>query len=64
MLCVILHIRKDAKDHLNIDHIKQVNNGIKTLFHGLSDDEIYFTLNLFWTEYTGFDNNNGLFGGD
>ena len=33
VLCVIPHIRKDAKDHYYSDHIKQVNNLIKTLFH-------------------------------
>ena len=64
MLCVIPHIRKDAKDHSYSEHRKQVNNLIKTLFHGLSEDEMDFTLDLFWTDYTDFDKNNGSFDGN
>ena len=32
MLCVIPHIRKNAKDNSDRNHRKQVNNVIKTLF--------------------------------
>ena len=64
MLCAINHIHKYTKDHSDSDNRKQVNNGIKTLFHGLSEDEMAFTQDLFWTEYTGFDNNIGSFDGD
>ena len=34
MLCVILHIRKYAKYHLDSDHRRQVKNVIKKLFNG------------------------------
>ena len=64
MLCVIPHICRDAKDHSNIDQRKQVNNVIKTLFHGVPEDEISFTQNMFWTEYTDFDSKNDSFDWD
>ena len=38
MLCAIPHIRKDAKDHSDSDHRKQVNNVIKTLFYEASEE--------------------------
>ena len=38
IICVIPHIHKDAKDHSNSDHMKQVNNVIKTLFHGVPEE--------------------------
>ena len=50
MLCVIPHIRKDAKDHSDSDHRKQVNNVIKTLFHGVPEDKMSVIQDLFWTE--------------
>ena len=56
MLCVIPHIRKDAKYHSDRNHRKQVNNVIKTLFSGSSEEEMDVTLDVFWTEYTDFDN--------
>ena len=37
MLCAINHIQRYAKYHSYSDHSKQVNNLIKTLFHGLSE---------------------------
>ena len=52
MLRVIPHILKDAKDHSDSDHKKQVNNVIKTLFYGAYEEEIAVTIYLFWTEYT------------
>ena len=64
MLCVIPHIRKDASDHLDSDHRKQVNNVIRTLFHGLSEDESSLTLHFFYIAYTDFNNRNGSFDGD
>ena len=64
MLCVIPHILKDEKYHSDSDNRKQVNNVTKTLFHGLSKDKMDFTQDLFWTEYTDFDNKNSLFDGD
>ena len=64
MICVITHIHKDAKYNINIDHRKQVNNVIKTLFHGVPEDKMAVTQNLFWTEYTSFDNKIGSFDAD
>ena len=64
MLCVITHIHKYAKYHSNSYHRKQVNNVIKKRFHGVSVDKMDITQDLFWTEYTDFDNKNGSFDGD
>ena len=64
MLCVIPHIRKDAKYHSDSGHRKQVNNVIKTLFHGESEDEMVVTPDIFWTKYTEFDNKIGSFDAD
>ena len=64
MLCVIPHIRKDSKDHSDSDQMKQVNNFIKTLFHGVPEDKVAVTQDTFWTEYTEVDNNNGSFYAD
>ena len=64
MLCVILHILRDTKYHSDNDHSKQVNNVIKTLFHGLSENKMAVTQDIFWAEYTDFDNNNDSFDGD
>ena len=50
MLWIIPHIRKDAKYHSDIDHKKQVNNVIKTLFHGVPEDKMSVIQDLFWTE--------------
>ena len=50
MLCVIPNISKDAKDHLDSDHIKQVNDVINTIFSGAYEGEMAVTLDLFWTE--------------
>ena len=38
MLFVIPNICKDAKNHSDIDHRKQVNNVIKKLFYGASEE--------------------------
>ena len=64
MLCVIPHICKDAKDHSDRNHRKQVNNVINTLFYGASEEEMAVTLDLFCTEYTAFDNMIGLYDAD
>ena len=64
MLCVIPNIRKDAKDHLDSDHIKQVNDVINTIFSGAYEGEMAVTLDLFWTEYTEFDNMIGSYDAD
>ena len=54
MLCVIPHIRKYAKYHLDSDHRRQVNIVIKKLFYGWSEYEMAFNQDLFCTEYTDF----------
>ena len=59
ILCLINHIRKDAKYHSDIDNTKQVNSVIRTLFYGVPEDEIDVNKVIFWTEYTEFDNKNG-----
>ena len=64
MLCGIPHVHKDAKHHSYSDIRKQVNNFIKILFHGASEDEMVYTLDIFWTEYTECDNKIGLFDAD
>ena len=64
MSCVIPHIRKDSKYHSDSYHRKQVNNVIKTLFHGASEDEMAVNRNIFWTEYTEFANKIGSFDAD
>ena len=38
MLCVIPHIRKDAKVHSDSDQSKQVNNVIEILLSGSSEE--------------------------
>ena len=52
MICVIPHILKDAKDHSDMNHREQVNNVIKTLFFGSSEEDMNVTFDVFWTEYT------------
>ena len=64
MLCVITHIYKYAKENSDGYHRKQVKNVIKILFHGAYEHKMAVTLDIFWTEYTEFDNKNGLFYGD
>ena len=64
MLCVIPHIFKDAKNHSDIDYRKQVNNVIKMLLNGLSEDKMSDTQDIFWTEYIYFDKKKSSFDGD
>ena len=64
MLCVIPHICKDAKDHSDRNHRKQVNNVIKTLFSGSSEEEKNVTLDMFLTDSTAFDNKVGSYDAD
>ena len=65
MICVIPHICKDVLENSDGNNMKQVNNVIKTLFHGLSDDEMSYNIDTWWIGYTDFNNNNGHFdGGD
>ena len=61
MTCVIPNIYKDAKDIVDSDQRKQVNNVIKTLFHGSSEDEMAVTKDCLWTDYNEFDNKFGSF---
>ena len=44
--------------------MKRVNNVIKTFFSGASEEEMAVTQDLFWTEYTEFDNMIGSFDAD
>ena len=64
MLFVIPHIIKDTKYHSDKSHRKQVNNGINTLFSGSSEEEMNITLDVFWTEYTAFNNKVGSYDAD
>ena len=64
MLYGIPHILKDAKDHSDRNHRKQVNNVTKKIFSGSSEEEMNVTLDVFWTEYTDFDNKIGSFDAD
>ena len=64
MLCVIPHIWKDKKYNSDSDNKKQVNNVIKKLFHGVSEDKMVVTKYTFFTAYTDFDNKNGSFDAD
>ena len=64
MSFVIPHIRKDSKYHSDSDHMKKVNNVIKKLFRELSVDKMAVAQDLFWTNYTLFDNKNFTFDGD
>ena len=49
MICVIPHIWKDTKDHSYSDHMKEVKNVINKLFHGVLEDEMAVTQDIFWT---------------
>ena len=64
MLYVIPHIRKDAKYNSDRNHRKHVNNVIKTLFSGSSEEETNVNLDMFWTAYTDFDNKVGSYDAD
>ena len=64
MLCVIPHICKDSKDHSESYNRNQFNNVIKTLFSGASEDEMSLTQDIFWTDYTDFDNKISSFDAD
>ena len=64
ILCVITHISKYLIDDSDGNHMNQVRNVIKTLFCGISDDDINFTLHTFWSEYTYFNYKNCTFGCD
>ena len=41
-----------------------MNNIIKRLFSGSSEEEINVNLDMFWTEYTDFDNKVGSYDAD
>ena len=61
MLCVIPHICKDVLEYSYVTHIKQVNNVVKILLCVLSDDKMNQNIDILWSDYTGFNNNNGHF---
>ena len=64
ILYVIPPIREGVFNNSNVNHIKQVNNVIKTLFSDLSDDELRDILDTFWSEYANFNHNNDTFEND
>ena len=64
MLCDIPHIIKYENYHSDSDIRKQFINVFKKLFHGLSLDKMTVTQDIFWTEYTEFDNKNVSLDGD
>ena len=64
MLCFVTHIHKDAKYNWDSDNRKQVNNFIKTLFSEESEEEMSVTQDIFWTDYTNFDNKIDWFDAD
>ena len=51
MLCVVPHIREDLFKTLNVKHHIQVNNVINILYDGLSEKNLYVTIDTFWSEY-------------
>ena len=64
MLCLITHIDKYEKYHSHSDHRKQVKNVTKKIFHGVPEDKMDVTKDIFWTEYTEFNNKDGSFDAD
>ena len=62
-MCYSAHSQR-CKKHSDSDHRKQVSNFIKTLCFGASEEEMDVTQDIFWTEYTDFDNNIGSFDAD
>ena len=64
MLCVIPYIHKYAKYHSDSYHRKYVKNVIKTLSHGVREDEMNVAQDIFWTEYTELYNKKGSFHAD
>ena len=50
MLHGIPHNRKYARYHSDSNYRKHVNDVIKIMFHGLSEDEMDFKPYFFWTE--------------
>ena len=62
MLCVILLMSKYVFDDSGGNHTKQVNNFIKRLIPGLSDDKINDIIDTLWSEYTHFNHKNGSYG--
>ena len=47
MICVIPQIHKDARDNSDSDNRKQVNNFIRKLFYGASEDKMIVTQDIF-----------------
>ena len=64
MLCVIRHISDGAIENPDGNNMNDINNIIKVLFCGLSDDKWHVTLYILWSDYTDFNNKNGTFDGD
>ena len=64
MIYVISHILENVLVNSSGEHMKQVNAIIKTLFHGISDNEINDTFDTFLIEYDTINYKNGTFYGD
>ena len=47
MLYAIPHIHKDSKYHSDSDHRRHANNVIKTFFHGVPEDRMAVTQDIF-----------------
>ena len=62
-MCHSPHLQR-CKDHSESDNRKQVNNDINKLFSRSSEEEMSVALDLFWTEYTAFDNMIGSYDAD
>ena len=55
------HIYEYVLVNANGEHMKQFNTVIKTLFYGISGNEMNDTFDTFWSEYTSFNYKNGPF---
>ena len=64
MLCVITHIREDCFKNAQNKHHIQVNNVVKTLFAGSTENDLHETLDMFWSKYKNFNNKNDNFDGN
>ena len=64
MLRVIPQIYKSFFENSDGNNMKQINNVIKTLFQSIPEDDMNYTIDKFWNEYTNLNNKNGTFDSD
>ena len=50
MLFVIPKHIKNIYQNLEVNHMKQIFIIIKTMFYGISNDEMLFTIDIFWSD--------------